>query len=377
MSNLARILGKPNGRPSFAPDNRWILPSDLIGVEFEYEGVKDQELPKHTYADFFKFHEETSLKDNGAEYTFATPLFGVDAFNAISWITSHAAESKWKCSKRTGIHIHLDVRDLEAQQLAGMAILYAAVEPLLYKWVGEGRESSHFCLPLYSSDDALVRTCTIIRSALQDDTTGGINTLHHAENFLRYSGFNLNALAKFGSVEFRQLQTTHSLSRIVDWINMLMAIKACAFKLPTSDRVIIKMMERMGVLDTLLYIFPQHLAVQLYDKKDSEFRFLELGLPSARDIAIHGCTKNAWVAPKMPRGDSAAFLTWAKSYSKEKKNKTADFLQRIDDHFQEGGLGDGLWDAGAAVVVPPEAARPGRVRPAVPPIQARPAPRRR
>ena len=75
MSNLARILGKPNGKPSFAPNKRWVLPSDLVGLEFEYEGVLNPTLPRHTYADLFKYHEEQSLKDSGAEYVFAIVFF--------------------------------------------------------------------------------------------------------------------------------------------------------------------------------------------------------------------------------------------------------------------------------------------------------------
>lgn len=343
MSNLARILGKPNGKPSFSPDKRWVLPTDLVGLEFEYEGVEDPTLPRHTYADFFTYHEEHSLKDQGAEFVFTAPLFGTDIFNAVNWIVAHAVNNKWKCTKRTGIHVHLDVRDLEVPQLAGMTILYAALEPILYRWVGDGREASHFCLPLYSADDALYRACTIIRSALMDDEKGSLNALSQAENYQRYAGFNLNALAKFGSVEFRHLQTTHDLNRIFDWINILMSIKAAAFKLPTSDGAVIKMMERMGAVDTLNYVFPLALANKLYSRGDSETRFERWGLPSARDIAIHGCTRDVWVAPKFPKGDNQGFATWIKQQGKKKTKKEAlkvnpeamvadmDFLDDIED----------------------------------------------
>lgn len=327
MSNLARILGKPNGKPSFTPDNRFILPTDLVGLEFEYEGVEDSSLPRHTYADFFTFHEEQSLKDRGAEFVFTTPLLGADIYNATHWLVNYAIEKQWKCTKRTGIHVHLDVRDLEVPQLAGLTILYAALEPILYRWVGDGREASHFCLPLYYADDSLYRTCSIIKSALLDNENGGLNTLIQAENYHRYAGFNLNALAKFGSIEFRHLQTTNDLSRIIDWINMLMAIKAAAFKLPTSDGAVIKMMERMGVRETLQYVFPLSLVDTLYRKGDSEIRFSQFGLPSARDIAIHGCTKDVWVAPKLPKGENAGYSTWAKSQGKaleENKKKSVN-----------------------------------------------------
>lgn len=329
MSNLARILGKPNSKPSFSPDNRWVLPTDLVGLEFEYEGVENPNLPSHTYADFFAYHEETSLKDHGAEYVFAAPLFGSDIFNAVTWLVEYAVENKWKCTKRTGIHVHLDVRDLEVPQLAGLTILYAALEPILYKWVGDGREASHFCLPLYSADDALYRTCTIIRSALMDDEKGSLNALQQAENYHRYAGFNLHALAKFGSIEFRHLQTTHDLQRIWDWINMLMSLKAAALRLPTSDGAVIKMMEKFGVVETLNYVFPASLANKLYIPGESEVRFSQIGLSSARDVAIHGCTRHIWVAPKYPKGENPGFATWSKSLSQAKPKSKKELLRNV------------------------------------------------
>src|SRR6185312_4452554 len=224
--SLSRVLGKPKGKQSFKIDSRWVLPECLIGLEHEYEGVKDRTLPIHSFSELWSYHEETSLKDLGAEYVLSNPLFGEDLSNALQWMTDHAVGQKWKCTKRTGIHVHMDVRDLEVPQLAGLSLLYAALEPLIYKWVGDSRDVSHFCVPLYKADDALFDACSIIRSAFQDQKAGSSLTLKKSEDFKRYAGFNLHALHKFGSIEFRHLQTTHDRQRIEDWINILMAIKA-------------------------------------------------------------------------------------------------------------------------------------------------------
>lgn len=318
--SLARILGKTRGLQSYVSDARWVLPTSFIGLEHEYEGVKDSTLPRHTFADFWAHHEEGSLKDYGAEYVFATPMFGVDAYNAIEWLVSHAKTSGWKCTKRTGIHVHLDVRDLTVPQLAGACILYAAVEPILYRWVGDGRDSSHFCIPLYRADSALSDTCSIIRSAFQDEKEDGHSALGLAGDFQRYAGFNLQALHKFGSIEFRHLQTTHDLVRITDWINMVMSFKATALKLPQSDGAVVRMIQRMGAEQLLHYIFPAPLADKLYTSK-SEEEFITRGLPSARDIAVHGCGAAAWVRKDFPRGEHKGFLKWIKG---AKEVKVAD-----------------------------------------------------
>lgn len=316
--SLSRILGKPQGSHSFAGDSRWVLPSCMMGWEFEYEGVEDRVLPRHTFSGFWTYHEEGSLRDSGAEFVFTNPIFGVDAYNALRWLTEHAVASKWKCTKRTGIHAHVDVRDMEAPQLVGMCVLYAILEPILYKWIGGGRENSHFCLPLYRADQALLGTCNILSAALMDHRTDSHSTLILAETFQRYAGFNLNALAKFGSVEFRHMQTTHDLERIVDWGNMLLSLKAAAFKLPQSDGAAIRMLTHMGVRELLDYVFPPSLAAKLYTFESARL-FNQYGIPSARDIAVHSCGPDDWLTNTYPKGKTTGFNKWCKENSKVKK----------------------------------------------------------
>lgn len=322
---LSQILGKPKGSHKFAADSRWAISDDrgMMGWEFEYEGVATRTLPINTFAGFWSYHEEGSLKDHGAEYVFTNPLFGVDAWNALDWLTSHARDSEWKCSKRTGIHVHLDVRDLEGPQLVGLCILYAALEPILYRWIGDGRENSHFCLPLYKADQALLATCNILSAVLSDQKAGGHSTIEIANNYQRYAGFNLQALAKFGSIEFRHMQTTHNLERIVDWGNMVLSLKSAAFKLPTSDGAVVRMMERMGAWGVLNYVFNPRLAA-LLQTEHSEGELMKVGLPSARDIGVHSCQDMAWKDIEYPKGTHTGFVKWIKEGKIEKQPKITE-----------------------------------------------------
>lgn len=331
--SLARILGKQKGRQSYIADSRWVLPSCFIGLEFEYEGVENSNLPKHTFADFWAYHEEGSLKNNGAEFVFSVPLFGVDAFNATEWLVSYAKSSKWKCTKRTGIHVHLDVRDLTVPQLAGQTILYSAIEPILYRWIGDGREASHFCIPLYRADEALQAACTIIKSAYVDERLDEHSAIQEAEAFQRYAGYNLQALSKFGSVEFRHMQTTHDLTRVCDWVNMIMSIKAATFRLPHSDGAAIRMLQRMNALELLSYIFPKDLVDKLYTK-DSDEELFSLGLPAARDIAVHGCGNTDWVKADFPKGEHTGFTKWLKTY--KSTSKTQAYVEDYPEEDEDG-----------------------------------------
>lgn len=328
--SLARILNKSKGKQSYITDSRWVLPASFIGLEHEYEGVLESTLPNHSFANFWAYHEEQSLKDHGAEYVFTDPLFGIDATNALEWLVSYAKASKWKCTKRTGIHVHLDVRDLSVPQLAGLCILYGALERLLYRWIGDARDVSHFCIPLYRSDEALSEACGIIRSALNDEKDDGHTALLMADKFERYAGFNLQALAKFGSLEFRQLQTTHDLTRIVDWVNIIMSLKAASFKLPTSDGATVRMIQRMGSRELLTYVFSPRLAAQLYTAESDED--LALGMFSARDIAVHGCGYAGWTRKSFPKGENKGFAKWAKGAGEVKGKKEPQvFMDELPD----------------------------------------------
>lgn len=336
--SLSRILNKPKGKAVYCPDPRWVLPEQLIGFEAEYEGVKNNVLPNHTFANHFTYHFEQSIAGGGtgAEYVFTQPLFGTDAYNAITWLVEYAKEQDWKCTKRTGIHIHLDVRDLEVPQLIGLCMLYAALEPILYKWIGTHRETSHFCVPLYKADNALLSFCKIINSALRDIKNGTNSALAicAALEEQRYSGLNPHSLAKFGSLEFRHLETTHDLNRIISWINMIMSLKSAAYRLPRSDGMVVQMMQQMGALELLNYVFPLTLANQLYTN-DAQLVFSELGLPSARDIAVHGCQPLNWDKFEMPKGENEGFSRWLKAQNPVPKPKIP--LDDYDDFLDEDG----------------------------------------
>lgn len=322
------MLGKPRENRSFASDSRWVLPQSLIGVEYEYEGVKDRHLPVHNYAGLWDFHEEGSLRDSGAEYVFHQPMFGVDAFNAVNWLMDHALEKKWKCTIRTGIHVHIDVRDIEVPQLVGMTLLYAALEPILYEWIGDNRENSHFCVPLYKADEALLGACGIVSNSLTDMQRDSMSVLQASENFERYSGLNFQSLSKFGSLEFRHMQTTHDKERVFNWINMIMSLKAASYKLPESDGAAVRMMARMGTMELLEWVFGNRLAGLLFTI-NSNSALQNVGFPAARDIAVHGCAASEWGAANYPKGEHLGFKQFMKI---EKKPRSKEEV--IQDEYQ-------------------------------------------
>lgn len=322
---MAKILGKPAEKRTYTPETRFVLPATLIGMEYEYEGVENPGIvtgSTNPLASFWSQHREDSLKDHGAEFVFREPLFGRDAYTAIEFLMDAAQEAKWKCSLRCGIHVHIDVRDLEVMQLIGMTMAYTIVEPVLYQWIGDNRENGIFCVPFYKADHALLAACNIVHSALSDIQMGGHSSIQAAEEFERYAGYNLQALAKFGSVEFRHMRTTHDKGRVFDWINMIMALKAVSYKLPESDGAVVKMAEAMRSSAFLEYVFGERLAAQLWTK-ETETLITEIGIPTARDLALNGCSSGNWAAGQYPKGENLGFKRFVEKDELEQKAKEA------------------------------------------------------
>ncbi len=165
---------------------------------------------------FWIWKGDGSLRNNGAEAV-SWPVRG-------EWIR-YALKVLWDSIKkvsfsaRTSIHVHVDVRAFSQKQLTAVILVYLAVESLLYKFVGKDRHDNIYCVPLY--------TTTLVNS-LVDLLNKSIAKHNFSVN--RYAGLNLDALRKFGTLEFRQLHGTHDVAKVMTWINLIFKIFRYAAK---------------------------------------------------------------------------------------------------------------------------------------------------
>lgn len=343
QNEIGTLLGKPKEDKKYQPDDRWILPKSLIGVEFEYEGVIDPNTffyENPTLTAYWSAHREQSLKDHGCEFVFRVPMFGTDAYNALDQLTAAARRYKFKCTTRAGLHVHLDVRDLETSQLIGLIILYTMLEPLLFDWAGDDREHSVYCMPLFKADESLASAVQIIKAIKFDEGHEGAKQMFaKSYKFDRYAALNLNALSKYGSVEFRHLKTTTDLERVVDWINIIQSLKAATFKLPTSDGAILAAACGQRLSTFLTYIFGVRLAGQLWTP-EAQNKFFRLGVPTANDLVLNGLSQTEWEdysTIKVPRGPHAGFEKFVQGLSalqpRPKKAAKIEFKYTIPPHL--------------------------------------------
>jgi hypothetical protein len=217
------ILAKMPEYRSYSAGKILVDSSTFIGVECEFERV-NKKLPM-TDAGAYSWaqHVDGSLRDSGLEFTFNGPLFGQDAETAINWLIPKAKEAGYATSVRTGLHVHLDVRNLSSEELMRLCLLYSFVEPLLFAWAGKHREESVFCVPWYYATAATKEAGALLQH-LTKAGAGDTPSLLLAEKIERYAALNLQALSRFGSVEFRHMEMTFDISRI----NLLLRLKMAA-----------------------------------------------------------------------------------------------------------------------------------------------------
>jgi hypothetical protein len=218
-------------------DDALIDSDTLLGVEVEVERCKSNSF-RSPNAAYWTPKEDNSLRNGGMEFVFSEPLFGTDVIQAISWLFDTAKEKGWTISERTGIHVHMDVRGMDLDKFQNLVILYALLEPAIYRWVGDGRDRNIHCLPWYVADSDL----DVISKIFKDPKNG----VAYIKSIHRYAGLNLASMATFGTIEFRHLKTTFDRERMNTWINMILSLKKAAQAWTGKPHELIREMKLVG-----------------------------------------------------------------------------------------------------------------------------------
>lgn len=187
-----------------------------VGIEIEAEFEEGGEI---WFGDrTWRAENDGSLRGRSIEYVLQTPINRNDVVRSIDTIKKALSRSKIKIanSLRAGVHVHVNVNDLNFDNLLKFIVCYFVLEIPLVEWCGPNRVGNQFCL---RACDAEFLVDEIIRAYRNNDYFLFDN------NNIRYSALNLMALPKYGSLEFRALQTDTKLERIAPWVEILLRIK--------------------------------------------------------------------------------------------------------------------------------------------------------
>jgi len=231
-----------------------------IGIEVEVEG---RNLPGSDPKRQWRIVREGSLRGEGLEYNsiHPMPVELVQTKVEYLWGLFRNNNSTLRKSDRCGVHVHINCQDMTLSQVHIFQLTYLLLEDLLFRFCDDSRDGNLFCMKVSDSSDLLFR----IRDSISNNSFDQLNVGH-----IRYSAMNISSLFKYGSLEFRQLETpTQNPKKIVDWAKILYNIKEASLRY-RSRMDLLNDITRIGEDEFLKKIFPPELYKKVCNKDQEE-----------------------------------------------------------------------------------------------------------
>jgi hypothetical protein len=254
---------------------------DLFGFEIELEGKNILFGGKPELYGFWSSHEDGSLRkpkpgDQAIEYVFKRPLNLADTEKALSGLFKllNSPDVTVYDSYRTSIHIHVNCLQETYRTIFNFITLAIIFDELLVSQNGDTRIGNNFCLRSRDAEGQI----TALTEAVS--YYGHFNNLA-ANN--RYSATNFVSLMKFATIEFRSLECTTDLERVMHWIKTLQALKVAARKY-TNPREIISSFSKHGPTGFMIANLGDQ--YKKYWKVAGAHRMLSHGMRLAQDFAF-------------------------------------------------------------------------------------------
>lgn len=195
---------------------------DAVGIELEYEGgitdVLLSNVKEHNIKSW-KITGDNSLRDGVELVTNNGIPFGPALEKHIfSDLPALLEGSSFKPTMRCGFHVHQDVTSLTCKEFAKLIVIYCLNEAALFEETGN-RVSSNFCVPLFDCD--LAQYADAIEALW---LSGSVSELPNSDD-VKYRALNVVPLWKFGTIEYRFMESTTSPEAIYSFISKIMSIK--------------------------------------------------------------------------------------------------------------------------------------------------------
>lgn len=205
-----------------------LLFNDLgIGIEIEAENAGTTFHNKFAHNEeagaYWQLKPDHSLRNNGIEFC-SRILFGVDIPRALNSI--HPYLETLTLNWRTGIHIHTDIRDRTVNDLIRIFELYSILEPIIFAWEGNQRDLNNFCVPWRSCNTPLMVFSEAVNKIREGEMSRDYQRhyLNNLQGIGKYSALNIIPLTSFGSLEFRHMQATDNINKILTFVNICSSI---------------------------------------------------------------------------------------------------------------------------------------------------------
>lgn len=297
---------------SFKEDGFWIIPDQFIGLEIEIENYSDDQLYKHEKAGspFWERHNDGSLR-NGTEFVLSQAMMGTTLREAISYF--FRTFTTYEATPRTSIHVHLNMRQENEtiEGLRNLIILYYMYEDAFFAIADNNRKWCSYCNPFEDSPPRILEV--LVNEELNSSTLAKELRSSAATNQNRYYGLNLNALNKFGTIEFRHFPLVHDETRLVDWVNLIMELKLAANTMAEEGLTVWQVFNSPDDIPKLKNYMPRfgELLLSSCDSARAFTRMANVRGLAVRETRRHGLVKE----------DQLAFATFLAEKRKTLKTK--------------------------------------------------------
>lgn len=227
MNTIGTILNNREDFRTYESDNSLPLNKCLIGIEIELEKVLKAPNKKHLFQGIgWNIVEDHSLSHVGKEFV-SIPVFGKDIelmlinLNDLFLKLGITPEITDTCS----LHIHVDVRNLNQEELFAFVAYYILFENIFFVCGGINRKYNNFCVPLSQCEELLLFTVqNLLDKTISSEKTEQVfNSVLTEKN--RYSSLNLCSIVKHGTIEFRNHKGTLVIKDIMNFIRLCLCLK--------------------------------------------------------------------------------------------------------------------------------------------------------
>lgn len=210
------------GSPKFLPTDEEGPLSDnstYLGVEVETEGSGLSGGTGDALG-YWRMISDGSLKSTSPwEFIFAQPLAGKQVTQALTELEKLLDPTTVEYPVNTSVHVHMNIGDLSKEELRHLIYLSVVVESALVRYSGN-KVDNCFCIPWGNTSPSLLQEV----GWFLDEKGGGCHDL------ARYTTVNFASAFTLGTIEFRTMTGTHNKQAILDWIEVLLALKRYALQ---------------------------------------------------------------------------------------------------------------------------------------------------
>jgi hypothetical protein len=229
---------------------------DLWGIELECEGRNVSFNGEQAILDDWAPHADGSLRANHGdccEWVFNGPVKLIQAQKRVHQLFEYFEKNKAKLvtSNRTSTHVHFNMGDKNAYQLVNMFILFTILEEIMDRFCGEDRVGNLFCL---SSRYAEAQIDWMFRNCFNQ-------YIFNWGEAQRYCSFNMAAICKFGTVEFRAMRGLDNKDDLLDWLGILSEF---------CDYGCYKMQNPVDTINSVSMLTPRGFVESIFSKRNAD-----------------------------------------------------------------------------------------------------------